>query len=361
MLITENFNVKVNSRINDMLDSDKTNFNIAKKNAMINTIVLYYLKFEVTRVEEKIRKKVKAKYGEIKTRLDVENIIELIYDLRRQEGEKEKNSPQLNFRLNKDTFEEYRNYILDIEDEKINVTKFFREIFEWYCNKKQCEREKILYYKEIETIEKQLLKKNLRKNTLKIKVKTLGAGEREIELAPLGIVTSKNENYSYLLGYSEGIDIKTLEKTGKFGIYPTRISNIREIKIGKTFKIGKDEEVKQESLYLVKESVVKEAEERIEEKIITYGSEMEIKVELTEKGEEMLEIILHNRPFKMDIKPEVVEDNGKKKYIYTFKSTYFSVETYFFSFGKECRVLSPDGLKEKFKKSYEEALKIYEN
>ena len=361
MLITENFNIKVNSRINDILDSDKTNFNIAKKNAMINTIILYYLKFEVARVEEEIRKKVKVKYGKMKTNLNIENIIELMYDLRRKEGEKEKNSPQLNFRLNKDTFEEYESYMLDIEDEKINITKFFREIFEWYCNKKQCEREKILYYKEIETIEKQLLKKNLRKNTLKIKVKTLGAGEREIELAPLGIVTSKNENYSYLLGYSEGVDIKTLEKTGKFDIYPTRISNIKEIKPGKIFKIGKDEEIEQESLYLIKESIVKEVEKRVEDKIITQGNEVEIKVELTEKGKEMLEIILHNRPFKMDIKPEVVEDNGKKKYIYTFKNTYFSVETYFFSFRIECRILSPERLKEKFKKNYEEAFKIYQN
>mgnify|MGYP001400106018 CR=1 FL=1 len=359
MLITENFNVKVNSRINDILDSDKTNFNIVKKNAMINTIVSYYLKFEVKRIEEEIRKKVKAKYGQIKTNLDVENIIELIYDLRRQESEKEKNSPQLNFRLNKDTFEDYENYMLDIQDEKVNITKFFREIFEWYCGKKQCEREKILYYKEIETIERQLLKKNLRKNTLKIKVKTLGIGEKSIELAPLGIVTSKNENYSYLLGYSEGIDIKTLEKTGKFAIYPTRISNILEIKPGKTFKIVKDDEVNEDSLYLIKESVVKEVEKRIEEKIITYGEEKEIKVELTERGKKMLEIIIHNRPFTMNIQPEVVENNGEKKYIYTFKNTYFSVETYFFSFGKECRVLSPEGLKEKFKKNYEEALKIY--
>lgn len=361
MLITENFNVKVNSRINDMLDSDKINFNISKKNAMINTIVSYYLKFEVTRIEEEIRKKVKAKYEKIKTNLDTETIIELIYELRKQENEKEKNSPQLNFRLNKDTFEDYENYMLNIQDEKISTTKFFREIFEWYCSKKQCEREKILYYKEIETIEKQLLKKNLRKNTFKIKVKTLGAGEREIELVPLGIVTSKNENYSYLLGYSEEIDLKTLKNTGKFNIYPTRISNIKEIKLGKTFKIVKDEETKEESLYLVKESVVKEVEKRIEEKIVTYGEEKEIKVELTEKGQELLDIIIHNRPFKMDIKPEVIKNDLEKKYIYTFKSTFFSAKTYFFSFGKECKVLSPKELKDEFRKSYEEALKNYKD
>lgn len=357
MLITENFNVKVNSRIDDILNSDKTNFNISKKNAMINIIVSYYLKFELTKIETEIKKKLKDELGKIKTNLEIENIIELIYDLRKQEIKKEKNSPQLNFRLNKETFEDYESYMLDIEDEKINTSKFFREIFEWYCNKKQCEREKILYYKEVEIINEQLLKKNLKKKTLKIKVKTLG--EKVIELVPLGIVTSKNENYSYLLGYSEEIDIKTLEKTGKFKIYPTRISHIKDIKLGKTFKVEKDEKVEQESLYLVKESIFKEAEKRIEERIVTYGDEKEIKLQLSKRGQEMLEIILHNRPFKLDIKPEIIENDGKK-YIYTFKSTFFSVKTYFFSFGKECEILYPEELKEEFKKSYAAALKIYE-
>ena len=359
MLITENFNVKVNSKIDDILNSDKINFNISKKNAMINTIVSYYLKFEVTRIEEEIRKKIKDKLGKLKTNLDVENIIELIYDLRKQEIIKEKNSPQLNFRLNKDTFEEYENYMLDIEDEKINITKFFREIFEWYCNKKQCEREKILYNKEIEIIERQLLKKNLRKKTLKIKIKALG--KIEIELVPLGIVTSKNENYSYLLGYSEEVDNKTLKGTGKFRIYPTRISNITEIKLGKGFEIEKDENVEKESLYLVKESVFKEAERMIEKKVVSYGEEKEIRLQLTKRGKEMLEIILHNRPFKLNIEPEVIEDEGIEKYIYIFTSTYFSVKTYFFSFGKECKVLSPEELKEEFSKSYSEAIEVYKN
>ena len=249
--------------------------------------------------------------------------------------------------------------MLDIEDEKINTSKFFREIFEWYCNKKQCERERILYYKKIESIERQLLNKNLKKKTLKIKVKALK--EAEIELVPLGIVTSKNENYSYLLGYSEEVDIRTSKKTGKFNIYPTRISNITEIKLGKRFEIEKDEKVKEESLYLVKESTIKEAEKRIAEKVVTYGEEKEIKLQLSKRGQEMLEIILHNRPFKLDIKPEEITENNEKKYVYTFKSTFFSVKTYFFSFGKECKILYPQDLKEEFRKNYKSALEIYES
>lgn len=89
MLITENFNVKVDIKINDILESDKINFNISTKNEMINRIVSYYLKFEITGIEEEIKKSLKNRIGSIKTKLEIANIIEIIYELKKAEVNKE--------------------------------------------------------------------------------------------------------------------------------------------------------------------------------------------------------------------------------------------------------------------------------
>ena len=53
-MITENFNVTVEARINDILETDRNNFNIPTKNAMINKVVFYYLEFELDRMKEEI-------------------------------------------------------------------------------------------------------------------------------------------------------------------------------------------------------------------------------------------------------------------------------------------------------------------
>lgn len=356
MLDKENFNISVNSKINDILESDRINFNIKSKNAMINSIIHYYFTSEVKKIETEVKKRLKNKLGKIKTKLEVENIIELIYDLRKVDVKKEKDTFKLNFRLNNQTYDEYYKYILDLEDEKINFSKLFREIFEWYCSKKQCEREQIVCRDLIKIIKEQLQKKR----SLKLEIKTLKS--KEVEVIPLGIVISKNENYSYLLGYTELVDRNTFEKTGKFDILPTRISNIQKITVGKVFKIVKDKNI-EESFYSVKSNVIDKANEMMENRVISYGDESEIKLTLTEKGNEMLGIILHNRPFRLDKvnKEEVIKDSSEKIYIYTFNSTHFAVKTYFLSFGKECTILAPEKLKEDFKNHYAAALDNYKN
>lgn len=362
MIITENFNVTVETRINDILETDRNNFNIPTKNAMINKVVFYYLEFELDRMKKEVDKNLK-KYN---INIEAKNIIEFMYDLRKNEGNKEKNEIKLNFRLNKDTFEKFQSYLIDFEEEKINISKFFREIFEWYCTKKQYEREKILYKDKIENIENQLSEKNSEKRTLIVEIKTLG--NNPVEMVPLGIVTSKNENYSYLLGYSEIKNNSSEEITEKFAIFPTRISNIKKLTLGKKYEIKEDAVIKEESLYLVKKSIQRKANEMIKNKIVSYGYSGEIKLALTKRGKELLEIILHNRPFRLDkakieeggAKVEKIETSNEEKYIYTFNSTYFAVKTYFLSFGKECTILEPQKLKEEFKEEYIKALKNYE-
>ena len=182
------------------------------------------------------------------------------------------------------------------------------------------------------------------------------------------IRVSKNENYSYLLGYSEIKNNSSEEMTEKFTIFPTRISNIKKLTLGKRYEIKEDAIIKEENLYLVKKSIQRKANEMIKNKIVSYGYSGEIKLALTKRGKELLEIILHNRPFRLDkakieeggAKVEKIETLNEEKYIYTFNSTYFAVKTYFLSFGKDCTILGPQKLKEEFKEEYIKALKNYE-
>lgn len=356
--ISENFNITVNLDINDLLESDKVNFHINNRNLLINKIVYYYLKNEVSDGNP-LKKKIKEKLSSLKinNEEEIEEVYNLIKEMIYFNNKPEKELFKLNFRLNKDTFKEYQEYILKIENKKFNQTKFFREIFSWYKEKKQFEREKILYNEEFKRIEEVIKDKRV----LSVSIRTFKKNEenKEIKMAPLGIVTSKNENFSYLLGYSEKIDRVTREKTGVFDVYPTRISNITNPLKGKNYKIIKDDSEEVDDIYNVRESFIKKAENMIENKMVTAGKEKKIKIALTEYGKYQLETIVHNRPFKLYEIEKENYDKEKNRYIYEFRNTNFATLIYFFNFGKECEILSPEDLKKEFIKKHLDSLEVY--
>lgn len=353
-IISENFNLTVSPEINEILEADRINMNIKNKNILINLIVSYYITYEIQENEEKIRKEMKKRFKNLKSKDEIESIFEILKDIMYPNLKSRKDYIKLNFRLNKDTFEKYENYIQEIKQDKFNISKFFREIFEWYSKKKQYEKEIILYKDIFEKIKGQLSKTNLKKKVFRIKIKTLGS--KEIQVVPLGIVISKNENHVYLLGYSKVINSKSFENTKKFGIFPTRISNIKEIKTSKIFEFT--DGTTEEDLSKISYDVLKEAKLMEKKRIISYGEEKEIKVSLTKRGKEMLEVIIFNRPFRLnEVEPE--EDLENERYIYKFKNTTYAVKSYFFNFGKECEILYPDSLREEFKNFYLEGYDNY--
>lgn len=349
--ISENFNLTISPEINEILEADRINLNIKNKNSLINLIIFYYITYEIQGKEEQIKKKLKS----LKSKENVKNILEIIKEIMYPNLKNRKDYVKLNFRLNNATFDKYDNYIQEIDEERFNISKFFREALEWYSRKKQYEREIILYKETIKKIEYQLLESNLKKKILRIKIKTLK--DKEIQIVPLGMVVSKNEDHIYLLGYSELVnDNNDFENTKRFGIFPTRISNIKEIKTGKIFEFTKGES--QEDLSKVSYNILEEAKEMIKKRITSYGEEKKVKVSLTKKGKERLEMVIFNRPFRLnEVKAE--EDLENQRYIYTFENTSYAVKSYFFNFGKECEILSPESLREDFKKSYLEAYNKY--
>lgn len=80
-----------------------------------------------------------------------------------------------------------------------------------------------------------------------------------------------------------------------------------------------------------------------------------IKIELTAKGQYKYRSIFHNRPM-YSTEPEF--EDGKA--IYTFDCSEEQIKNYFFSFGKDVKILSPETLAKDFKRRHKEAFETYE-
>ena len=75
-----------------------------------------------------------------------------------------------------------------------------------------------------------------------------------------------------------------------------------------------------------------------------------IKLELTQNGEKLYEKLNLNRPNYLN-----KEDN-----IYYFDCAQSQIEFYFFKFGEDVKIISPENLKNKFSKKYYNALQRYQ-
>lgn len=80
-----------------------------------------------------------------------------------------------------------------------------------------------------------------------------------------------------------------------------------------------------------------------------YSSSENIQIKLSKIGQKMYETILHQRP-------SYISSDGD---VYTFNCTKRQIYNYFFKFGKEAVILSPQDLKQEFIQKYKEAYEIY--
>ena len=221
----------------------------------------------------------------------------------------------IQFNLNKSNEEIFIDTLIrnKIETE----AEYWRNIFFTYINNLRYKREEILFEKKFKNIEKAL------KDGNKIKIKYHNC----IRLInPYFIKVSDSESRSYLLCYCE--------KNNDYRNY--KISEIEEI-----WFTNKKIEVKDKK-YI--DEVYKNFDP-----FLSYKNR--VKVKFTEKGLELYEKVLTNRPRLLN------KDNN----IYTFECDNKLAMVYFAQFFSLIEILEPQELREKLQKELENTLKICKN
>lgn len=221
----------------------------------------------------------------------------------------------MQFNLNKSNEEIFMDTLIrnKIETE----AEYWRNIFFTYINNLRYKREEILFEKNFKNIEQAL------KDGNKIKIKYHNC----IRLInPYFVKVSDSESRSYLFCYCE--------KNNDYRNY--RISEIEEI-----WFTNKKIEVKDKK-YI--DEVYKNFDP-----FLSYKNR--VKVRFTEKGLDLYEKVLTNRPKLLNI-----ENN-----IYTFECDNKLAIVYFAQFFSLIEILEPQELRKRLQKELENTLKIYKN
>ncbi len=245
----------------------------------------------------------------------------------------------LKFNVNKDNF----NVLLNSEEAiyyNSTAGNYIKAVLEEYAQKPMYERARIYFKETVNIIESAIAQKNKLKIALleKINLKTGEKRSRTFYMSPYKIVTDKTRSFNYILGYSEEI-----KEGGTSDRSPAchRLSKI--INIRQTSMSGFISEKSKETL-----------DDMIKKKGAQYlaGDLVDITVKFTPKGLEHFNQWLYMRP-------HFYECIDADEMIYTFHCTEFQATSYFFKFGRDVEILSPDKLRGKFAHWYLTAYEKY--
>ena len=226
-------------------------------------------------------------------------------------------------------------YLLEDCDEDQYYSRpglYLRSVIEEYCSLPFIKRERI-YRKDIyETIERACQERKI----LKIKANYYGK-DQLFYVYPYKIVPDAFHTQSYLVCYSRKPEEEDKSKiVASFSM--ARINT--PTMLAKTFHLNKQEIVnidtqlsKYSPSYLI-------------------GKPEQIRVKLTKKGKQSYQSRLYSRPEKIE---SLSTDD-----IYVFDCTQQQIFNYFFSFGADAEIISPDCLRNRFKNSLTKALVQYQ-
>ena len=245
-----------------------------------------------------------------------------------------RNGVSLKPRINNENYDDLNMGTSSFQEEAYypREGRYIKAILEEYALLPFFEREGVFFKDIIDQIDEAIRTGNV------IRLNYINRKQQQtlIVIRPYKIVSSSLLRYHYLVALP--IDAETIED-----ILVLRISRIVGIKkINRTSHITVQER--------------NQIDEIIRTRGIQYivSQESKIEVELSEQGYKLYKSILYLRPKYTDITPE--ED----KWILTFTCTEEQIKNYFFQFGKEAIVRSPDLLKQWFLDKYTEAAKIYQ-
>jgi len=236
------------------------------------------------------------------------------------------------FRLNKRNFDMI--FESNCQEEKYyeRPGQYIKAIVEEYAERPQYQRESIFFGDTIT-----LIQSCIQSGTLLI-VKTKKGWSYEVR--PFAIMTDEGSLYHYLVGYSRLVNGEhTDDKIASF-----RISQlVSVVQRPKSYRSGR---------------ITNNEQERIVQKLqaegvqFLLGDQTQIKVRLTDVGKKMYASQLHLRPTR-------VKSSEGSDDIYCFNCTETQARFYFFKFGKEVEIISPQSLRETFIRQYRDAIGRY--
>ena len=259
-------------------------------------------------------------------------------------------------KINKSVLKKMEEAGVYINDKKKSpprkLAKYYFYFVEKYLRMSLSEREKTFYHKLIDEFNDAAKLKRVilvRRNN----------GKKKSYLLPYRIITAEENGHQYLTGFAVqkndtgGYNYKGLINIPIYSVLP----------FNETFFFEKVDEIKPEKdLNFTKNScqsylmAVDNMKDRLNDDGVLYISAFtsKVKVRLTDTGLEYLYSRIQYRPrnFKHD-----KNDN----HIIYFNGTWLQTFLYFFKFGAEAEIITPDDYRNRFREQYQSALDNYAN
>lgn len=211
---------------------------------------------------------------------------------------------------------------------------YLKAVIEEYAAHSQLQRERLFFHETIELLETCI------EGGYLVTVETSG---KRFDAKPWQIVPDESGLYHYLIALS----CPTGEDPSQAIPASFRVSRITMVKKRpKSLRTGRLSLLEQERVH-----------QALQERGVAFlvGKSEEIVVRLTEEGERLYQNKLFLRP-----KPLTVETRPDGTY-YTFRCTPYQIQSYFLVFGVEAEILSPDHLRERFKRILRAASRLYDD
>ena len=246
------------------------------------------------------------------------------------------NGMPLKPRINNENYDDLKMGSFDFQEEAYypREGRYIKAILEEYSLLTFYEREGVFFKNIIDCINEAISIGNV------IKLNYINRKQQQTKMIvrPYKIMSSPLLQYHYLLALPA--DNKTNNN-----ILPLRISRITDEpkKLSRTSHITIQEQ--------------KHIDEVIRTKGIQYivSQDSEIKVELTEQGYKLYKSIIYLRPKHTNI------THKGDKWVLTFMCAEEQIKNYFFQFGKEAEIISPEPLRQEFFEKYKSAADTYSN
>lgn len=220
---------------------------------------------------------------------------------------------------------------------KISQGEYIKMIIEEYARKTYFDRESIFLKQKIERLEDNISSEGNNKRILEITLKTT----REKYYCKLYRLSEQYEtNYHYLIGLFKNSDSTEYKiasmRLSRIADFKTRGRSLGSGRITKTEGADIDKKIKMVGIpYLV-------------------GKPEKFEISLTKDGMTLYDSIYSQRPIY-----DAITDNGNDTYTMIITATERQIQNYFFAFGKEALIISPNKTKDWMEEKLTAAIGAY--